>query len=740
MRGLLFFLSAVCLVACTEVQVRNIEHPHGFPALIPMPSELQRAEASAFLVYAGDGITSDTRFAAEAELLRSRWQLADSATGTAYVTLVHDAQITEAEGYRLTVDQNGIHIAASTPAGAFYAVQTLVQLEVPAIAGAHTAAVAHVAIADAPRFAHRGMLLDCCRHFMEVDFVKRYIDLLARYKMNVLHWHLTEDQGWRFESKAYPKLTEVGAYRTLEDGSRYGGFYTQDQMRDVVAYAAARHITVIPEIELPGHSSAAIASYPWLSCTGDSIAVETEWGVFKDIYCAGNDSTLRFLETIFDEVLAIFPSRVIHIGGDEAPKARWETCPKCQHRIETEQLHDEHELQSWMVGHFANYLAQHDRELIGWDEILEGGLPAGCRVQSWRGVEGGIAAAKSGHYAVMSPTSHAYFDYDVRSTSLEKVYTFEPIPDGLSEAEQSFIVGGECNMWTEHAPQDKVDSKMFPRMLAMAEVLWSPAASRDLADFKLRVQREYPRLDALGVDYGMEAIPVEVHATAEPGQLTLHVHRAVDGLDLQYAWDNALPQPLEDSLLQVPAAAKVLHVVPIRQSNKQPYGDTLHFMVAVHRALGATLSAVFPYSPYYTGGGDGALIDGLVGSYDFRDGHWQGFSGSDAVITLELQGGSASISTIQLACYTYSNAWIFMPDEVLVEVSSDGETWHPTGRSKNPLQPTDKRQGVEWMEVAFAPIDCAFVRVTARNRGVCPPWHDAPGEPAWLFLSEIVVQ
>jgi hexosaminidase len=740
MRIFFLVLSTFCFVACSDIHVRNIEHDLGFPALIPLPSDLQSVDGAAFLVYAGDGITADARFAAEAELLRSRWQLAESTAGTPHVTLIHDAQITEAEGYRLTVDQNGIHIAASTPTGAFYAVQTLIQLELPAITGEHTAALAHVAIADAPRFPHRGMLLDCCRHFMEVDFVKRYIDLLARYKMNVLHWHLTEDQGWRFESMAYPKLTEVGAYRTLEDGSRYGGFYTQDQMRDVVAYAAARHITVIPEIELPGHSSAAIASYPWLSCTGDSIDVETEWGVFKDIYCAGNDSTLRFLETIFDEVLAIFPSKVIHIGGDEAPKARWETCSKCQHRIQTEQLHDEHELQSWMVGHFANYLAQHGRELIGWDEILEGGLPAGCRVQSWRGVEGGIAAAKSGHYAVMSPTSHAYFDYDVRSTSLEKVYAFEPIPDGLSETEQSFIVGGECNMWTEHAPQDKVDSKMFPRMLAMAEVLWSPAASRDFADFKLRVQCEYPRLDALGVDYGMEAIPVEVHSTAEPGQLTLHVHRTVDGLDLQVAWDNALPQPLVDSLLQVPAAAKVLHVVPIRQSNQQPYGDTLLFPVAVHRALGAELSAAFAYSPYYTGGGDGALIDGLVGSHDFRDGHWQGFSGNDAIITLKLKGGAASISTIQLACYTYSNAWIFMPEEVLVEASSDGATWHPTARSKNPLQPTDKRQGVEWMEVAFAPVECAYVRVTARNRGVCPSWHDAPGEPAWLFLSEIVVQ
>lgn len=739
MRSFFFLLLAISLMACNDVIVRNIEYSHDLPALIPMPASLQVEAATAFLIYSGDGIAADSSFANEVNVLRTRWNLTDALPGNAQVTLTRDTSIHNQEGYTLAIDQNGIRIAAASSAGAFYAVQTLFQLELPKTEGEHIAAIAHAQVNDAPRFAHRGMMLDCCRHFMEVDFIKRYIDLLARYKMNVFHWHLTEDQGWRFESKAYPKLTEIGAYRTLEDGSRYGGFYTQDEMRDVVAYAAERHITVIPEIELPGHSSAAIASYPWLSCTGDSIEVETEWGVFKDIYCAGNDSTLRFLETIFDEVLAIFPSKVIHIGGDEAPKVRWEDCPKCQKRIKQENLHDEHELQSWMVGHFANYLAQHNRELIGWDEILEGGLPAGCRVQSWRGVEGGIAAAKAHHAVVMSPTSHAYFDYDVRTTNLEKVYAFEPIPDGLTTEEQSYIVGGECNMWTEHAPQEKVDSKMFPRMLAMAEVLWSPAEVRDYTDFKARVQREYPRLDALGVNYGMESVPVAVSSVAEPGELTLHVRRQSEGIDLHFAWDDEASRILENEELQVPQEARVLHVFPMRKSNGQPYGDTLHFPVAVHQALGAEVALAFPYSSFYTGGGEGALVDGLVGSHDFRDGHWQGFSGTDAVVTMKLKKGVTSISSVGLACYTYSNAWIFMPEEFLVETSDDGSTWHPTVRSKNPLQPNDKRQGVEWMTAEFGPVVAEFVRVTLRNRGVCPPWHDAPGEPAWLFLSEIVV-
>ena len=308
---------------------------------------------------------------------------------------------------------------------------------------------------------------------MEKDFVKRYIDLLALYKMNVLHWHLTEDQGWRIAIDKYPKLTEVGAWRDDGQGGKYGGFYTKEDIREVIEYATERGITVVPEIELPGHSQAALAAYPQFSCTGGPFEVETEWGVFKEIYCAGNDSTFIFLEDVLSEVMELFPSEYIHIGGDEVPKYRWEHCEKCQRRIHIEGLYDEHELQSYFISRIGNFLATKERKMIGWDEILEGGLPEGATVQSWRGFDGAKTAVLSGHQAIVSPTSHAYFDYGLNDIDLEKVYEFNPIPEGISQKEEILVLGGECNMWSERAPQHKVDSKVFPRMIAMSEVLWS---------------------------------------------------------------------------------------------------------------------------------------------------------------------------------------------------------------------------------------------------------------------------
>ena len=344
------------------------------------------------------------------------------------------------EGYSLRIDDDGVSIEASEEAGAFHALTTLRWMLPPDSDNEGSWALPHVSISDAPRFEHRGLLLDCCRHFMDPDFVKRAIDLLALHKMNVLHWHLTEDQGWRIEVDAYPELTSTGAWRTEADGSRHGGFYTKDQIREIVAYAADRNITVIPEIELPGHSRAAIAAYPWLSCTGDSLEVPHDWGVFKDIYCAGEDTTFRFLEAVLLEVLELFPSEYIHIGGDEAPKVRWESCPKCQRRIQAEGLHDAHELQSWFITQIGSFLADHGRKLIGWDEILEGGLPDGATVQSWRGMQGGRDAVAMGRDAIMSPTSHCYFDYPVESIDLERVYGFEPEPEGLEGSGR--ILGG----------------------------------------------------------------------------------------------------------------------------------------------------------------------------------------------------------------------------------------------------------------------------------------------------------
>lgn len=361
-------------------------------------------------------------------------------------------------------------------------------------------------IADQPRYAWRGLLLDSCRHFQDVAAIERLIDLMSLHKLNRLHWHLTEDQGWRLEIKTRPLLTEIGAWRIDSDGVRYGGFYTQDQARHVVAYAAARGITVVPEIELPGHCRAALAAYPRLSCRGVALPVETAWGVFPDIYCAGNDAVFSFLEDVFAEVLDIFPSEFIHVGGDECPPDRWRECPRCRARMASEHLHDTDGLHGWFVQRMARWLADRGRRLIGWDEILGGGLAPGSVVQSWRGFEGAVEALRAGHDTIVSPISHVYLDQDIEKVSLQKVLAFDP---GVVANEHAGgggkVLGGEMCVWTERINQGEMDAKVFPRMCGGSEVLWrapAPGESTEHAfrEFSCRFAQYHRRLTRLGID------------------------------------------------------------------------------------------------------------------------------------------------------------------------------------------------------------------------------------------------
>jgi hexosaminidase len=468
------------------------------------------------------------------------------------------------EGHSIVVQPHMISVLAN-PGGLFYGVQTLRQL-IPIhsseAANSGRITVPCMELTDLPRYRHRGMLLDCGRHFMDKEFIKRYIDLLAYHKLNVLHWHLTEDQGWRIEIKKHPKLTEIGAWRKATRASeqprdsrgRYGGFYTQAEVREIVAYAAERYITVIPEIEMPGHSLAALASYPELSCTGGPFDVGTAWGVYEDVYCAGNDRTFEFLQEVLGEVIELFPSTYIHIGGDECPKTRWKACAKCQTRIKAEGLKDEHELQSYFIRRIEKFLSSKNRRLIGWDEILEGGLAPNATVQSWRGMDGAIAAASSGHDVVSSPTSHCYLDYaQVRMPGeptfmgfvpLERVYQFEPTPEKLSIEQARHVLGLEGNIWSEHAPQALVDWRVFPRLCALAEVAWSPKEARDWADFQARMQAHYQRLDALGVTYFIPPPVIAVGDTSFGESTTLSIRLdplAPPNCEVRYTLDGSEP-------------------------------------------------------------------------------------------------------------------------------------------------------------------------------------------------------
>jgi hexosaminidase len=487
-----------------------------------------------------------------------------TAAGTVALRLSADAS-PGPEGYRLVVSPSGVTIDASAHAGLFYGVQTLRQL-LPADASPRDAArtIPAVTIVDEPRFSYRGMHLDVGRHLFPVAFIKRYIDLMAMYKMNTFHWHLTEDQGWRIEIAKYPRLTEVGSCRRetileknfdpyVGDGTPYCGYYTQDEIREIVAYAAERYVTVMPEIEMPGHSVAALAAYPELACTDGPFEVFTRWGVTEDIYCP-KEETFGFLEDVLTEVMALFPSRYIHIGGDEAPKARWKESDVAQAVIRREGLADESALQSYFVRRIERFLSAHGRQLVGWDEILEGGLAPEATVMSWRGMEGGIEAARQGHDVIMTPGSHVYFDYYQGDPAFEplaiggfspidRVYAFEPVPEELTPEEARHVLGAQGNVWTEYmATSDYVEYMVFPRLLALSEVVWSPKDTRNWDGFAARLPAQFRRLDRYGVNYRVpHVMGLEEDRITLDDHVTVTLQALTDGTEIRYTLDGSDP-------------------------------------------------------------------------------------------------------------------------------------------------------------------------------------------------------
>lgn len=409
--------------------------------------------------------------------------------------LIDDQSDIKPSGYQLRVRRHKIRITAKDPSGLFYGVQSLKQL----VPEDGTGKIPCLDIKDFPSFGWRGLMLDCSRTFLSKAYVLKYIDRLAAIKMNVLHLHLTDDQGWRIEIKKYPELTRVCSNFDPQYPGEVNGFYTHEDIRDIVAYASKNYITVVPEIEMPGHSTEIFAAYPELSCSGKKSVIFPYFkgpGVTEDILCAGNDSVFVFMENVLSEVVELFPSEYIHIGGDEAPKTAWKKCTRCQARITTEGLKDEAELQSYFIRRIEKFINSKGRKLIGWDEILEGGLAENAAVMSWRGVQGGIEAAGQGHSVVMSPTSHCYFDYSYETTPTEKVYSYKVVPGELNADQTKFILGAQANMWTHIArTETAIDSQLFPRLLALAEVLWTNPQVRDFADLEIRIARTTGRRD-----------------------------------------------------------------------------------------------------------------------------------------------------------------------------------------------------------------------------------------------------
>lgn len=684
----------------------------------------------------------------------------------------------EKDAYAMTVSADGVSIEGDTYAGTFYGLQSLIQLlPVPSKVNASQSqqaglSIPFVAIQDSPRFSYRGMHLDVGRHFFPVSFVKKYIDYLALHKMNYFHWHLTEDQGWRIEIKKYPNLTSIGAYRngTIigrypgkgNDNIRYGGFYTQDEIKEVVQYAANRHITVVPEIELPGHSSAAIASYPWLSCfpeeetkipTHPSEAskqikgkkVQETWGVFDDVYCAGNDSTFAFLQDVMDEVLTLFPSNYIHVGGDESPKGNWKRCPQCQSRIKALGLKDEHELQSYFIQRMEKYLNEKGRTLIGWDEILEGGLAPNALVMSWRGEAGGIAAAKQNHQVIMTPGNFVYLDHAQSKnedsvtiggfTPVEETYSYEPLPKELNAAQAKYILGAQANLWTEYIRYpSKVEYMIFPRMSALSEVLWTQKEKKNWDDFEKRLRTQYRRYQLWGTNYSNAYYDIQANLAPAPGNKGVQLQlgskdktgKMMYGIGgVHFAKNYTAPVTISENASVTALYYKDNQLV-----------DSLTLDLKISKATGKKITYITKPLEGYTGNGAFTLVDGIINEKGIaRSNEFVGYRGKNMQAIIDL-GFSQKIDSVLVHAITSGGSRVRQPESMEVAVSSDGKSYK-TVTATSSFASTVPGKGI--VKVSLPNTSTRFVKITVKPIMKIAEGEQGVGEQALMFLDEIEI-
>ncbi|WP_284652842.1 glycoside hydrolase family 20 protein [Flavobacterium terrisoli] len=665
-----------------------------------------------------------------------------------------DLVYTRNDAYDLLINKNKISISAPEKQGAFFGIQSLLQL-IPS-QGQKEFQIQGAMIYDQPKYAWRGMHLDCARHFFAVDFVKKYIDYLAMYKMNTFHWHLTDDQGWRIEIKQYPKLTEIGAWRNGSmvghysdqkyDDKRYGGFYTQDQIKEVVAYAKQRHITVVPEIEMPGHAVAALAAYPQYSCTGGPFEVGKQWGVLDDVFCP-KEETFTFLENILTEVMALFPSEYIHIGGDECPKTRWKNCPHCQALMKQNGLKDEHELQSYFIQTIEKFVNSKGRKIIGWDEILEGGLAPNAAVMSWRGTEGGIAAAKQKHYVVMTPGSHCYFDYyqgDPKNEPLaiggyvpvEKVYSFNPTPKELSAEEAKYILGAQANVWTEYMEDEKkVEYMIFPRMMALSEVLWGTANPEKYADFQNRLIQQFSVLDKKGINYSKAIFEVTTKVSPSANGILFELNSANDAKKIKYTTDGTAPNSNSNSYVNPIEINKNQTIKAAYFENGKQQSATIEQAFLLNKATGKKIALVNQPHENYSNGGAFTLIDGVSANRSKLGKDWLGLSGKDLNATIDL-GKSETINKVTVSVLESQGSWIYYPKGIEVLISNDDQNF----QSIKQLTPAEIKAVKGEVVVNFKSQNARYIKIIAANLGKIPAGNPGEGAEAWLFVDEIGVE
>lgn len=769
--GVLCILFSTCFYACSEKRTLNSDYE-----IIPKPLDVNSKGDASFLLKDGVAVIypeNNQKMQDNAEFLVDYVEKQTGVKLTSHagmpvdgaICLTLDLSDDNAEAYKLIVNDKRVCISGASEAGVFYGIQTL-RKSLP-VAQDINVNLSAVEIYDKPRFAYRGAMLDVARHFYTVDEVKTFIDMLALHNINRFHWHLTDDQGWRIEIKKYPKLMSVASerketvvgrwYSGIYDGKTYGGYYTQDELRDVIDYAAKRHITIIPEVDLPGHMQAALTAYPELGCTGGPYEVRTIWGVSQDVLCVGNDFTLQFVKDVLSEVADIFPSEYIHIGGDECPKVRWEKCPKCQERIKSLGLKSdakhtkEQRLQSYMIQEAAKYLKEKGKRIIGWTEILEGGLVPDATLMSWIGESGGIEAAHQHHDVIMTPNTYLYFDYyqskKVEDEPLaiggylpiEKTYNYEPMPKELTKEEQQYIKGVQANLWTEYIPVfSQVQYMLLPRLGAAAEVQWTDPSKKDYKDFLRRVPHLVAVYDCYGWNYATHVYDVNVDMKADTVNHVLNVQLSTMADDpIYYTLDGQ--DPTEKSLkytkpftIDQSVVLKTMAVHPDRTSKISV--DTIRF----NKATLKPVVLLQPNESRFSPDGPVVLVDGRNGNHSFDTGAWLAVAGNDLEAVINMQAETI-LSSASVHVYVRKDAWLFDARGFSVSVSSDNKNYKEVASQEYKQMQESDSDGIIEHELSFDPCKATYVKIKVISEKSMPDWHWDAGKAPFLLVDEIIL-
>ena len=691
-------------------------------------------------------------------------KLSKSNSSQNAIQFIQSDTFTHADAYHLIITKEKITIIYKEERAAFYATQTVKQLfpiENKDVSKNRNAKldIPCGEIYDYPRFSYRGMHLDESRHFFGMEAVKKYIDMLAFQKMNYFHWHLTDDQGWRIEIKKYPKLTTIAncrketriahySDRPIEyDGKKYCYFYTQDEAKEIVKYAADRYITVVPEIEMPGHATAALSAYPEFGCTGKVIGASTTWGVFEDIFCP-KEETFTFLNNVLDEIMAIFPSKMIHIGGDEVPKKQWKESKFCQDLIKKEKLKDEHGLQSYFIKRIEKHINSKGRIMIGWDEILEGGLAPNAVVMSWRGTQGGMEAADQDHEVVMTPGSHCYFDqYQSKNAGepiaiggflpLKKVYTFDPIPSKLPIEKQKYILGGQANLWAEYiATPEHLQYMAYPRSFALAEALWSDPSTKNYDNFLSKLTRQISRLDAWGINYAKHFFSLDINSIQKAGQSLAIVSSDASKSMLQYRISQGKSNTAWLSYLEpvVITNSGTFEARLVDTVNDRTYSSTRKEF-NINLASGKEIQLTNEPNEKYNSGGKAALVNGMVGPNDNYGGdEWLGFLGKDLEAVIDLTESKA-LHHVELRFYNANGQWIYGTKSIEVFGANEKDQLVKIEKSS---EQTENGKIIK-AKIYLNESPYRYIKILAKRHGIIKDGLQGAGNEAWLFCDEIVV-